>query len=94
MAYVTVAFSKGFDLEDSEFVWEVPGPISLARLLTDWGAAQTPGLSDRFFDRETGGIAASVLITLNGSPVKSGDAAVVAVSPGDEIFIMPALTGG
>ena len=92
--YVTIRFSKGFDLRDDIFTWEIPGPVAFAGLLCEWGSAQAPETLGRIIDSETGGIADHVLITINGRPVVSGDLASATVSPGDMILILPALTGG
>ncbi|MDR0468424.1 MAG: hypothetical protein LBH09_00440 [Peptococcaceae bacterium] len=91
---VTINLSKGFDLKANDFIWEVAGPVSLVRLLNDWGSAEAPEVLEWLFDPETGQIADPILITLNGRSVKAEDPSITTVFPGDGIRIVPALTGG
>ncbi|MCL1804460.1 MAG: hypothetical protein FWG28_00415 [Clostridiales bacterium] len=94
MAYVTIAFSKGFDLDENEFVRDIPGPVSLACLLGDRAAARAQGMPDWLLDGDTGRVADAALVTLNGCLLGARDTDAVMVSPGDRLYIMPALTGG
>ena len=91
---VAVSFSKAFALAANEFQCTIPGPVSLYCLFADGGPFGARGLLELVFDRDTGLVASPVLITVNGRSVKSEDPRAVTVSPGDKVFIMPALTGG
>lgn len=94
MGSVAINLAPGFQREESAFTWEIPAPVCLADLLEDWGSRCAPELLGRLFDREAGGIAASILILVNGRSVKSEDPRATMVSPGDSVLIAPVLLGG
>ena len=96
MATVSIAMSPGFrlNLGENEFSYEVAGVVSLADLLNGWCSQNAPSLIERVFDKDTGCIAGTAMVLLNGRSVKSEDPKTLMVSPGDSISVMPILIGG
>jgi len=91
---VSIALSPAFQNAANSFAFEIAGPISLTALLNEWGSRNAPKLLAKLFDPETGFVADSILIVLNGRSVKSDDPETTIVSPGDSLYISPIVLGG
>ena len=93
---ITLSLSHGFllNFERNEFLCEIAGETSLFDLLTGWCSENALELLERLFDKNTGAIAGTVMILLNGRSVKSDDPKTLMVSPGDNMTIFPILVGG
>ena len=96
MGTVSITLSPGFllDLKDNEFSYEIPDSTSLAELLGGWCSINAPELIERIFDKETGGIAGTAMVLVNGRSVKSDDPKTLQIHPGDSISVLPILIGG
>ena len=94
MGSVSIQLSNVSNIKERMFSYEIAGKASLFDVLNTWGAQNAPDLLKRLFDLETGSIASTILILLNGRSVKSEDPKTTMVSPDDAIIIMPVLVGG
>jgi len=94
MGSVSIQLSNITDPAENMFTYDIDCAVSLFDMLSAWGAQSAPGLLKRVFDPESGSIASTILILINGRSVKSEDPRTTMVSPGDTIMIMPILIGG
>ena len=94
MGSVSIRLMNFPSVADGGFSHELTGETSLYELLSEWGGQCAPSILKRLFEPESGGVAATILILLNGRSVKSDDPKTTMVSPGDEITIAPILLGG
>ena len=94
MGSVSIRFANGFKLETNDYLFDITNTVSLADLMGAWCGQNAPEILGRLFKPETGEIAVSIMITLNGRSVKSDNPRMTMVSPGDSIFITPILVGG
>jgi len=93
MGAVSIKLRNILDIEESTFTYDIPGQVSLFDMLNEWGVSNAPGLAQRVFDPETGGVASTIMVIQNGRSVKSDDPKKTIVTPGDEITIFPIIVG-
>ncbi|MDR0469853.1 MAG: hypothetical protein LBH09_07770 [Peptococcaceae bacterium] len=94
MGIVSIKLSPDFQFTENAYALSVDKQMPLAVLLDSWGACYAPDFLAKLLNRETGMVAANILIILNGYSVKSEDPMLTMVSPGDNLFIAPILLGG
>ena len=94
MGTVSIHLMNGFQLEKNTFTFCIDDTMSLYDLMHEWGAQEAPEALGRLFHHETGYIAPTILILLNGRSVKSDDPRKTMVSSGDRIAVTTILVGG
>jgi len=94
MGGVSIKLQNITSVKESLFTFDITNDISLFELLNSWGALHAPELPGRVFCAETGIIASTMMVIINGRSVKSDDPKTTMVSPGDEILITPIIVGG
>ena len=94
MGVASIQLSNIPDIKKSFFSYDIGDEASLFETLNAWGAEEAPGVLKRIFDPETGSIAGTMIVLINGRSVKSEDPKKTMVSPGDVILIAPILVGG
>lgn len=94
MGVVSIQISNIPDVKESMFLYDIGDEACLFDTLNAWGTEKAPGVLKRIFDPETGSIAGTMIVLINGRSVKSEDPKKTTVSPGDVILIAPILVGG